>query len=105
MEVWSLVRTFLLKVSALNLFACRNDNKSVSIVALGCMHPNVKVQSASMHFFLGETDDKEDAESDDDGPDIRKMLHQRTINKKSRSTDKKVAKAVRSAKKVRCPVL
>lgn len=46
--------------------AARNDNKSVAIVALGCMHPNVKVQSASMHFFLGETDDKEDQESDDE---------------------------------------
>ncbi|KAH7101085.1 protein required for actin cytoskeleton organization and cell cycle progression [Auriculariales sp. MPI-PUGE-AT-0066] len=78
-----------------------NDNKTVSIVALGCMHPNVKVQSASMHFFLGETDDKEDDDSEDEGPDLKRLQHQRTINKKSRSGDRKLAKAVKSSKKKR----
>lgn len=45
----------------------RNDAKSVAIVALGCFHPVTKVQSASLHFFLGSDEDSEDSdESDDD---------------------------------------
>ncbi|EJD54169.1 protein required for actin cytoskeleton organization and cell cycle progression [Auricularia subglabra TFB-10046 SS5] len=77
-----------------------NDNKSVAIVALGCMHPNVKVQSASMHFFLGE-DNNDDEDSEDEGPDMKKLQHQRTINKKTRSGDKKIAKAAKTARKKR----
>ena len=45
----------------------RNDAKSVAIVALGCFHPVTKVQSASLHFFLGSDEECEDSdESDDD---------------------------------------
>lgn len=45
--------------------ACRNDAKTVSIVVLGCFHPFTKVQSASLHFFLG-SDDEQEEDSDDD---------------------------------------
>ncbi len=48
--------------------ACRNDAKTVSIIALGCFHPVVKVQSASLHFFLGSDEEKED--SDDEEEDV-----------------------------------
>lgn len=45
----------------------RNDAKSVAIVALGCFHPVTKVQSASLHFFLGSDEESEDSdESEDD---------------------------------------
>jgi hypothetical protein len=40
----------------------RSDAKSVSIMALGCLHPVVKVQSAALHFFLGS--DQEEGDSD-----------------------------------------
>lgn len=40
----------------------------MSIIALGCFHPVVKVQSASLHFFLGSDDEKED--SDDEEEDV-----------------------------------
>lgn len=43
----------------------RNDAKTVSVVALGCFHPFTKVQSASLHFFLG-SEDEEDEGSDED---------------------------------------
>ena len=46
-------------------YQCRNDAKTVSIIALGCFHPVVKVKSASLHFFLGSDEEKED--SDDAG--------------------------------------
>ena len=49
----------------------RNDAKTVSIVALGCFHPTLKVQSASIHFFLG-TDEEE--ESSDDDEEVRGAL-------------------------------
>jgi protein SDA1 len=38
----------------------------VSIVALGCLHPDIKAQSASIHFFLGTDDDVEDSENEDE---------------------------------------
>jgi hypothetical protein len=46
----------------------RNDAKSVAIVALGCFHPVTKVQSASLHFFVGNDEGSKDSddESDDD---------------------------------------
>lgn len=47
---------------------CRTDAKPVSIIALGCFHPVLKVQSASLHFFLGSDEEKED--SDDEGDDV-----------------------------------
>ena len=43
-----------------------SDAKSVSIIALGCFHPVLKVQSASLHFFLGSDDDKEDSDEESD---------------------------------------
>jgi protein SDA1 len=70
----------------------RNDAKSVAIVALGCFHPVTKVQSASLHFFLGSDEETEDSdESDDDvGPCLTKAIlsslpllsdHQRQISR------------------------
>ncbi|KAG6379096.1 SDA1-domain-containing protein [Boletus reticuloceps] len=96
-----------------------SDAKSVSIVALGCFHPVIKVQSASLHFFLGSDDDKADS---DDEPDqasiisppslrlltcrrkwtIKALHHRREINKKTRSADKKLQKQLNAAKKA-CP--
>ncbi|KAJ7093086.1 protein required for actin cytoskeleton organization and cell cycle progression [Mycena epipterygia] len=76
------------------------DAKPVSIIALGCFHPVVKVQSASIHFFLGSDDEKED--SDDEGEDVadvRAMHHRREINKKTRSGDRKLQKQLNVAKK------
>jgi len=77
-----------------------NDAKSVSIVSLGCFHPVAKVQSASVHFFLGEEDEEDDSESEDEGPNMKALQHQRGINKKTKSGEKKFAKAGKLAKKV-----
>ena len=41
------------------------DTKTVAIVALGCTHPNAKVQSASIHFFIGQDADDALDESED----------------------------------------
>lgn len=78
-----------------------NDAKSVSIMALGCFHPIAKVQSASLHFFLGEEDEEEESDSEEEGPDIKALQHRRGINKKTRSGDKKLAKAEKIARKKR----
>ena len=43
---------------------CRSDAKSVSIIAQGCFHPTTKVQSASLHFFLGSEEVDEDSEDE-----------------------------------------
>ncbi|KAK0483327.1 SDA1-domain-containing protein [Armillaria novae-zelandiae] len=76
------------------------DAKPVSIVALGCFHPVVKVQSASIHFFLGSDEDKEDSDDEEEETvDVRSLHHRREINKKTRSGDKKLQKKLNSAKK------
>ncbi|KAI0075444.1 protein required for actin cytoskeleton organization and cell cycle progression [Panus rudis PR-1116 ss-1] len=77
-----------------------NDAKTVSIVALGCSHPVVKVQSASVHFFLGvDEENEEDSDEDnDDLPNPKALQHRREINKKTRSGDKKLQKTLKSLK-------
>ena len=98
----------------------RNDAKTVSIVALGCFHPVVKVQSASLHFFLGSDDEQEDSEDEDEdvrfdtiyyslaaihpasqGPNAKTPQHRREINKKTRSGDRKLQKSLKAMKAVR----
>ncbi|KII88862.1 hypothetical protein PLICRDRAFT_40507 [Plicaturopsis crispa FD-325 SS-3] len=78
------------------------DAKPVSIISLGCFHPVIKVQSASMHFFLGSDEEKEDSDDEqEDLPDPRALHHRREINKKTRSGDKKLQKKLTSVKKKR----
>ncbi|KAG8836235.1 Severe Depolymerization of Actin [Serendipita sp. 399] len=76
-----------------------NDAKSVSIVALGCFHPVAKVQSASLHFFLGSDEEDDDSESEDEGPDIKALQHRREVNKKTKSSDRRLARAEQTIKK------
>ncbi|TRM59483.1 SDA1-domain-containing protein [Schizophyllum amplum] len=78
-----------------------NDTKTVSIVALGCFHPVMKVQSASIHFFLGSDDENDDSDDEDYGPDIRSLQHQREVKKKTRAGEKKLDKQRKTAKKKR----
>lgn len=83
-----------------------NDAKTVSIVSRATRHPNVKVQSAAIHFFLGNEDDDgldSDDEQEDEGPNIKKLVHQRTIKKKTKADEKRFSKAKTTYNKVRCP--
>lgn len=87
--------------SLLHAYCLRNDPKTVSIAALACGHPNVKVQSAGIHFFLGSENEDEEESSEDEGPDLKKLEHQRIINKKKRADDRRFAKAQATVKKKR----
>ncbi|KDQ14142.1 hypothetical protein BOTBODRAFT_32930 [Botryobasidium botryosum FD-172 SS1] len=79
-----------------------NDAKTVSIVALGCFHPVVKVQSASIHFFLGSEDEnEEDSENEDKGPDVKNLRHKMTVTKTTRSKLKNLEKKTKAANKKR----
>ncbi|KAF9002001.1 protein required for actin cytoskeleton organization and cell cycle progression [Cyathus striatus] len=77
------------------------DAKSVSIIAQGCSHPVTKVQSASVHFFLGSEEEQDDSDDEEQDVDVRALHHRREINKKTRSGDKKLNKQLKSAKKKR----
>lgn len=76
-----------------------------------------KVQSASLHFFLGSEEDDDDDDDDDNDVclfsplrldsnqfrqniDVKSLHHRREINKKTRSGDKKLRKQLMLAKKV-----
>ncbi|KAF8797849.1 protein required for actin cytoskeleton organization and cell cycle progression [Phlegmacium glaucopus] len=76
-----------------------HDAKSVSIIVQGCFHPVTKVQSASLHFFLGSEDDEEDDTDGNENIDVKSLHHRREINKKTRSGDKKLRKQLKLAKK------
>ncbi|KAI0058950.1 protein required for actin cytoskeleton organization and cell cycle progression [Artomyces pyxidatus] len=79
-----------------------DDAKPVSIVALGCFHPSAKVQSASLHFFLGSDEEVEDSDDEEDNaPDIRSLEHKREVTKKTRSGDKKLRRTMKEASKKR----
>ncbi|KAH9066597.1 protein required for actin cytoskeleton organization and cell cycle progression [Lactarius vividus] len=76
-----------------------DDAKSVAIVAAGCFHPVTKVQSASLHFFLGGDEESEGSEdeSEDDTVDVKSLEHKREVKKKTRSGDKKMRKVLKAA--------
>ncbi|KAF8475234.1 protein required for actin cytoskeleton organization and cell cycle progression [Russula ochroleuca] len=78
-----------------------NDAKSVAIVALGCFHPVTKVQSASLHFFLGNDEGSEDSDDESDGDtiNVRSVEHKREIKKKTRGGDKKIRRILKTASK------
>ncbi|KAI0321031.1 SDA1-domain-containing protein [Amylostereum chailletii] len=79
-----------------------NDAKPVAIVALGCFHPVAKVQSASLHFFLGSDEEEEDSDDEEEEQiNIKSLEHKRDVTKKTRSGDKKMRKNVKEAKKQR----
>jgi len=63
--VWCVVRSLKWWI-VIHLRICRNDAKTVSIVVLGCFHPFTKVQSASLHFFLGSEDEQEENSDNDE---------------------------------------
>ncbi|KAK7023814.1 protein SDA1 [Favolaschia claudopus] len=76
------------------------DAKPVAIIALGCFHPVIKVQSASIHFFLGSDEEKEDSDEEaDEAPDVRALHHRREVNKKTKSGDNKLRRQLTAAKK------
>nr|XP_019010319.1 protein SDA1 [Kwoniella pini CBS 10737]OCF49100.1 protein SDA1 [Kwoniella pini CBS 10737] len=84
-----------------------NDAKTVSIVALAAFHPNTKVQSAALHFFLG-SDNEDENETDSDEEEIRnarrgvkKMEHRMEVGKSGRKKDRMLAQMKRETNKKR----
>lgn len=85
------------------------DAKTVSIAALAAFHPNTKVQSAAIHFFLGsETDDgKEDDTTDEEDAfrearrNIKGMEHRGGVNKKTGKRRREMITANKNANRKR----
>ncbi|WVQ84477.1 hypothetical protein IAT38_006629 [Cryptococcus sp. DSM 104549] len=82
------------------------DAKTVSIVALAAFHPNTKVQSAALHFFLGSENETEDDSDDEDyeGNARRaqwKMEHRLEVNKSGKKKERVLSSLKKEAKKAR----
>ncbi|GAA5883834.1 hypothetical protein JCM16303_007403 [Sporobolomyces ruberrimus] len=80
------------------------DEMTVKLVARACFHPDTKVQSAAMHFFLvtpdqqpGGADFVDSDEEDAAGPDIQQVKHKVEINKKRKSSDRKARREIKTA--------
>lgn len=78
-----------------------NDAKTVSIVALAAFHPNTKVQSAAIHFFLGSDQDDGEPDSDDDEndvgqarKDIKAFQHRMNVGTKNGKKSEKMLKSL-----------
>lgn len=81
------------------------DAKTVSIVSLAAFHPNTKVQSAALHFFLGSENGDEDDSDDEDEVgearrDVRKMEHRMEVSRGKRKKEKQVKQLKKEASKV-----
>lgn len=76
-----------------------NDRKTVNIIAESCLSPISKISVIASVFFLGANGKKDDHDSDDDLPDLKKLDHQSHINKKTKSRARKREKAIASIKK------
>jgi len=82
------------------------DARTVSIVAEACFHPDTKVQSAAIHFFLitpeaGQTDFDDSDEEDNEGPDIKQVKHVQEINKKRKSSERRANREIKDANRRR----
>lgn len=85
-----------------------NDAKTVSIVALAAFHPNTKVQSAAIHFFLGSDQDDGEPDSSDDETnvgqarkDIKAFQHRLNVgNTSNRKGEKKMRALQKEASRV-----
>ncbi|KGB76985.3 protein SDA1 [Cryptococcus deuterogattii R265] len=82
------------------------DAKTVSIVSLAAFHPNTKVQSAALHFFLGSENEDEDDSDDEDEVgearrDVRKMEHRMEVSRGKRKKEKQVKQLKKEASKKR----
>ncbi|EEB09130.1 SDA1 family protein [Schizosaccharomyces japonicus yFS275] len=76
------------------------DARAVEIMKTAALSPNTKVMLAGIHFFLGvDSLDAEDDSDEDEGPDLKKLLHQSNINKKSKSREAQMQKARASLKR------
>jgi protein SDA1 len=83
-----------------------NDAKTVNLVAAACFHPNTKVQSAALHFFLANPDDPSAMDSDDEGGsqdevDPRQVKHAKEVTKKRKGTERRTERILKSVAKKR----
>lgn len=81
----------------------------MSIAALGTFHPNTKVQSAAIHFFLGSETDPDREEDDSDDPDlvaesrknVKNALHRAEVNSRGRKRQRNLDKLNKNLKQTR----
>ncbi|KAG9292268.1 hypothetical protein G9A89_009080 [Geosiphon pyriformis] len=79
-----------------------NDAKTVNVIAEGCFHITTKIKVAAIQFFLDTNRDSDDNSSDSDEgevPDIKRLQHINSINKKKKSKTRKMVKALALVKK------
>jgi protein SDA1 len=81
-----------------------DDARAVEIMKEASLSANAKVMTGGVKFFLGVDKEREEEEdSEVEGPDLGKVKHQVTINKKKRS-NKKMERAMAQLKRVCIPL-
>ncbi|CAH7672593.1 SDA1-domain-containing protein [Phakopsora pachyrhizi] len=81
-----------------------NDGATIRTLTTACFHSNTKVQSASIHFFLsdsesGNIDSLDSDEEPNEEINVRQVKHVQSINKKRKSTSRKAEKKIKQANK------
>ena len=80
----------------------------MSIVTLATFHPNNKVQSAAMHFFLGsetDADGNDDSNDEDDGirevtKEVKKLEHGMHVGSSGKKKERMLREVKKEASKV-----
>ncbi|ORY33460.1 putative cell cycle-related protein [Naematelia encephala] len=83
-----------------------NDAKTVSIAALAAFHPNTKVQSAALHFFLGSDNGTDEDSDEEEGirearRDVRKIEHQMQVGKSGKKKQRMLKEVKKDENKKR----
>ncbi|CAL1544405.1 unnamed protein product [Lymnaea stagnalis] len=75
-----------------------NDAKTVNVITTACFSKITKVMVAAMKFFLGkdELEEKDDSDSDDDGPkkSVKELTLGHRVGKKTKKRKKKLDRAL-----------
>ncbi|KAG0140068.1 hypothetical protein CROQUDRAFT_84638 [Cronartium quercuum f. sp. fusiforme G11] len=82
-----------------------DDSKTIRIITDACFHINTKVQSAAIHFFLSDSGagvelnglDSDDEQGGIKEINVRQVKHVQTINKKRKSSEKRIEKMIKQA--------
>ncbi|EPX73438.1 SDA1 family protein [Schizosaccharomyces octosporus yFS286] len=67
------------------------DARAVNIMKTAALSNNTKVMLSGIYFFLGaDTQGEEEEDSDEEDTDVGRLMHQSTINKKTKSREAQV---------------
>lgn len=79
-----------------------DDSRTVEIMCQAAVHPNIKVATSAIRFFLGADKEREDTQAEEDEEeevDTEGMKHKASVNKKNTRRTRKMESTLKSIRK------